>query len=156
MRVQRNPAHGNRHRCACPAAKSFLLCRAWRRGCKILSLILEIHYDNYTEKFGKKWAWRLKETISVLGKNFEQALWFAAQVPEAPDEYGIKGHAVCSFNVPTDQIIEVKSHFAQFGYNGLIIRTGFKPMAISITLYEVSVLGLSTVLTWFVLKLKRR
>src|ERR1035437_7558552 len=86
MRVQRNPAHGNRHRCACPAAKSFLLCRAWRRGCKILSLILEIHYDNYTEKFGKKWAWGLKETISVLGKNFEQALWFAAQVPEAPDD----------------------------------------------------------------------
>jgi hypothetical protein len=29
-------------------------------------------------------------------------------------------------------------------------------LAISITLYEVSVLGLSTVLTWFVLKLKRR
>jgi hypothetical protein len=58
----------------------------WRRGCQILSLILEIHYDNFTEKFGKKWAWRLKETITVLGKNYEEALWFAAQVPEWADE----------------------------------------------------------------------
>jgi len=57
----------------------------WRRGCQILSLILEIPYERYTEKFGKRWAWRLKETISVLGKNFDQALWFAAQVPEWAD-----------------------------------------------------------------------
>ena len=58
----------------------------WRRGCQILSLILEIHYDNFTEKFGKKWAWRLQETITVLGKNYEEALWFAAQVPAWADE----------------------------------------------------------------------
>ena len=57
----------------------------WRRGCQILSLILEIRYDEFAKKFGKKWAWRLKETISVLGKNFEKALWYAAQVPEWAD-----------------------------------------------------------------------
>lgn len=57
----------------------------WRCGCQILSLILEIPYEQYTEKFGKRWAWRLKETITVLSKNYEQALWYAAQVPEWAD-----------------------------------------------------------------------
>jgi hypothetical protein len=57
----------------------------WRRGCQILSLILEIPYERYTEKFGKRWAWHLKETISTLGKNYEKAHWFAAQVPEWAD-----------------------------------------------------------------------
>ena len=57
----------------------------WRRGCQILTLILEIPYERFREKFGKKWAWRLKGTISVLGKNFEAALWYAAQVPNWAD-----------------------------------------------------------------------
>jgi hypothetical protein len=57
----------------------------WRRGCQILSLILEIPYERYKEKFGKRWAWHLRETISTLGKNYCQALWYAAQVPEWAD-----------------------------------------------------------------------
>ena len=57
----------------------------WRRGCQILSLILEIPYGEYRKKFGKRWAWRLKEAITALGKNYEQALWYAAQVPEWAD-----------------------------------------------------------------------
>jgi len=48
-------------------------------------LILEIHYDDFAAKFGKKWAWRLKDSITVFGKNYEKALWFAAQVPEWAD-----------------------------------------------------------------------
>ena len=59
--------------------------RHWRRGCQILSLILEIPYERYKEKFGKWWAWHLRGTISILGKNYEKALWYAAQVPEWAD-----------------------------------------------------------------------
>ena len=57
----------------------------WRRGCMILGLVLEITYENLEEKFGKKWAWKLKESITVLGENYDKALWFAAQVPEWAD-----------------------------------------------------------------------
>ena len=57
----------------------------WRRGCQILSLILEIPYEQYRRRFGKRWAWRLKETITILGKNYEQALWYAAQIPDRSD-----------------------------------------------------------------------
>ncbi len=57
----------------------------WRRGCQILSLILELPYEQYPKKFGKKWAWRLKETISVLGEHYEEALRYAALVPEWAD-----------------------------------------------------------------------
>jgi hypothetical protein len=57
----------------------------WRRGCQIVSMILEIQYDDFKKKFGKKWAWRLRETITVLGRNFEQAIWYAAQVPTWAD-----------------------------------------------------------------------
>lgn len=57
----------------------------WRRGCQIVGQILEINYENLEEKFGKKWAWHLKESISALGENYEKALWFAAQVPEWAD-----------------------------------------------------------------------
>ena len=57
----------------------------WRRGCKILTLILEVHYDDYPNKFGKRWAWRLREFISILGQHYEQALWFASQIPEWAD-----------------------------------------------------------------------
>lgn len=57
----------------------------WRRGCQIVGQILEIKYEHLEEKFGKKWAWRLKESISVLGENYGKALWFAAQVPEWAD-----------------------------------------------------------------------
>jgi hypothetical protein len=57
----------------------------WRRGCQILTLILELPYEQYAEKFSKKWAWRLKEKISVLGEHYEEALRYAALVPEWAD-----------------------------------------------------------------------
>jgi len=57
----------------------------WRRGCQIVGQILEINYENLEEKFGKKWAWHLKESISALGENYEKSLWYAAQVPEWAD-----------------------------------------------------------------------
>lgn len=44
-----------------------------------------MHYDEYTETFGKRWAWHLKDTISVLGEHHEKALWYAAQIPEWAD-----------------------------------------------------------------------
>jgi hypothetical protein len=57
----------------------------WRRGCQIMSMILEIEYEQAREKFGKKWAWRLRESICVLGRNYEKALAYAAKVPDWAD-----------------------------------------------------------------------
>ena len=58
----------------------------WRRGCQVLFLILGIPYEQYLPRFGKHWAWYFRDTISVLGEHFEQALWYACQVPEWADD----------------------------------------------------------------------
>jgi hypothetical protein len=85
-----------------------------------------------------------QEPLNAISENY--------YFDDAPDNYGIRGHAVCSFYIPTDQKIEIKSHFGQFGYSGFIIRTGLKLMIVSFMLYEGFVLTLSLVLTWFIAK----
>jgi hypothetical protein len=57
----------------------------WRRGMQIIGQILEITYEQFEEKFGKRWPWHLKETVTVLGKNYEEGLRYAALVPEWAD-----------------------------------------------------------------------
>jgi hypothetical protein len=85
-----------------------------------------------------------QELLNTISENY--------YFDDAPDNYGIRGHAVCSFYIPTEQKIEIKSHFDKFGYSGLIIRTGLKLMIVIFILYEVFVLTLSLVLTWFIAK----
>ena len=62
---------------------------------------------------------------------------------EAPHGSGKRGHAVCRFNLPTNETLHVKSHFAEFGYQGLIIRTGLRNLIVSLILYEVIVVIIS-------------
>jgi hypothetical protein len=60
--------------------------QVWRRGLQVLSMALGIEYENYEkefkEKFGEKWAWRLKETVTTFGKNYEAGIEFAAKISE--------------------------------------------------------------------------
>ncbi len=58
----------------------------WRRGMQVISQILLWDYEDYKKNCGKRWAWRLRKTITTLGKHYETALRYAAQVPEWADD----------------------------------------------------------------------
>ncbi len=70
-------------------------------------------------------------------------------VAETPHGQGKRSQVVCRFYLPAKEILQVKSHFAEFGYQGLIIRTGLRKLIVSLILYEVIVVMVSMVLTWF-------
>jgi len=76
---------------------------------------------------------------------------------EAPDRVGIRGHAVGNFTIPIAEEIAVAGNFKKYGYDGLIIETGFMQMVIAIAVYEAAVALLSTALTMLAFKfLKHR
>jgi len=58
----------------------------WRRGMQVMSQILLWDYEDYKKNCGKRWAWRLRKTITTLGKHYETGLRYAAQVPEWADD----------------------------------------------------------------------
>jgi len=51
-----------------------------------MSQILLWDYEDYKKNCGKRWAWRLRKTITTLGKHYETGLRYAAQVPEWADD----------------------------------------------------------------------
>jgi hypothetical protein len=44
----------------------------WRKGCRILGLILGV--DDFTPVLGKRWAWNWRETITLAGKHSDKLL----------------------------------------------------------------------------------
>lgn len=61
----------------------------------------------------------------------------------APNRFGIRGHAICSFYIPTGETITVHTHFRDFDYQGFIIRTSLNKFFAAIILFEVTVLVVS-------------
>jgi hypothetical protein len=70
-------------------------------------------------------------------------------VAETPQGQGKRSQAVCRFYLPAKAMLQVKSRFAALGYQGLIIRTGLKKPIASVIFFEVFVVIVSMVLTWF-------
>jgi len=71
---------------------------------------------------------------------------------DAPNANGTRGHAVDYFQLSTPHEIEISSTFKSYGYKGLLIRTGFRKMIVTMLIYEVFVLFLSVALTLAALK----
>lgn len=72
---------------------------------------------------------------------------------DAPHRSGTRGDSVGFFKLSTDMGIVIKSDFLKRGYDGIMIRTGFMRMLVSIAIYEVTVLIVSLILTRLILKL---
>jgi hypothetical protein len=66
---------------------------------------------------------------------------------EAPDEYGIRGHSVGKFTIHGEQELDIRTNLRAYGYDGLIIRTGFRPMIVSMVSFEACVFVCSLLLT---------
>ena len=84
--------------------------------------------------------------IKAISKGEQSPIVLAASnhyFDEAPHGSGKRGRAVCRFYLPTKEMLQVKSHFAEFGYQGLIIRTGLRKLIVSLILYEVIVVIIS-------------
>ena len=52
----------------------------------VISMILGMEYPEFAERFGKRWAWRWRETVTLLGDKFDEAMQWAAKVPEWADD----------------------------------------------------------------------
>ena len=52
----------------------------------VISMILDMEYPEFAERFGKRWAWRWRETVTLLGDKFDEAMQWAAKVPEWADD----------------------------------------------------------------------
>ncbi len=86
-----------------------------------------------------------KDSVSLMPANF----FF----DDAPNANGTRGHAVDYFQLSTPHEIEISSSFKSYGYDGLLIRTGFRKTIVTMLIYEVFVLFLSVALTVAALKL---
>lgn len=73
---------------------------------------------------------------------------------EAPGEYGIRGHSVGQFDIHWKKELNIKTNFRAYGYDGLLIRTGFGQMIKAIVIFEAFVISCSLFFTCLWLKRK--
>jgi hypothetical protein len=66
---------------------------------------------------------------------------------DAPNRNGIRGHSVGHFSLSIPRVVEIRSNFKEYGYDGMLIRTGFRNLIVSMITFEVFTLGLSSILT---------
>lgn len=63
---------------------------------------------------------------------------------DVPDGVGVRGHSIASFVLAHAEELKITGRFKRYGYDGLLIRTGFRKLIVSVLGFQLIALFLST------------